>query len=252
MRTLIVCALAVTLVGCSHQPPSLAPSCFGTNPLACLTSVRVPIEPQSGGSASDERGDKQPRSHVHHVAHLTKKKRLKPIDVETKTTTVHRTPPVSVQADHQTTGKASEAQRPAMTEQNPATVGARTRTTQQVSAATAVAEQTSISVTSPDALVAVLMSGPDVKSVSELTGKTIAIDDRYSTSNSSVKSAVAAAGARGVELSEGKTSAINRLANKEVPAAVVALVAADAVDSFPKIAGYKVFQIPLSPHPSNQ
>ena len=48
MRTLLVGALASTLVGCSHQlPPSqaAADSCASRNPLACWMSVRVPIEP---------------------------------------------------------------------------------------------------------------------------------------------------------------------------------------------------------------
>ena len=48
MRTLLVGALASTLVGCSHQlPPSqaAADSCASRNPLACWMSVRVPIAP---------------------------------------------------------------------------------------------------------------------------------------------------------------------------------------------------------------
>jgi hypothetical protein len=46
---------------------------------------------------------------------------------------------------------------------------------------------------------------------------------------------------------EGQTTAINRLANGEVPGAVLALVSADAAEAFPEIAGFKVFHIPLSP-----
>ena len=98
-----------------------------------------------------------------------------------------------------------------------------------------------------DVLVALIMARPDIKSVSELTGKTIAIDDRYSVSNSSVRTALVAAGAPEVQLSEGQTTAINRVVNGEVPAAVLALVSADAAESFPKIAGFRIFYIPLSP-----
>src|SRR4029077_6349978 len=49
LKTLLVTALAATLVDCSHQPqPSQATdSCASRNPLACLTSVRVSIEPAS-------------------------------------------------------------------------------------------------------------------------------------------------------------------------------------------------------------
>jgi hypothetical protein len=98
-----------------------------------------------------------------------------------------------------------------------------------------------------DLLVAILMVHSGVGSVSELTGKTIAIDDRYSASNSNVRTAIVAAGAPEVQLSEGQTTAINRLVNGEVPAAVLALVSADAATGFPEIAGFRIFQVPLSP-----
>jgi hypothetical protein len=105
----------------------------------------------------------------------------------------------------------------------------------------------SASAEATDRLVCVLMVRPDVKSVSDLAGKTIAIDDRYSASNSSVRTAIVAAGAGEVQLSEGPTTAINRLVDGEVPAAVLALVAPEAAERFPAIAGFKTFQIPLSP-----
>jgi hypothetical protein len=44
-----------------------------------------------------------------------------------------------------------------------------------------------------------------------------------------------------------RTTAIDRLVEGEVPAAVVALVSADAAQGFPEIAGFKIFRIPLSP-----
>lgn len=99
-----------------------------------------------------------------------------------------------------------------------------------------------------DGLVVVVMARPDVKSIAELTGKTIAIDSKYSASNGSVRSAIAAAGALEVQLSQGQTMAIDRLASGETPAAVLALVSASAAESFPDIAGYKTFHVPLSPH----
>jgi hypothetical protein len=98
-----------------------------------------------------------------------------------------------------------------------------------------------------DLLVAVLMARPDITSVSDLTGKTIAIDNRYSASNGSVRTAIVAAGAPEIQLSEGRMTAIDRLVNGEVPAAVLALVSADAAEGFPEIAGFKIFHIPLSP-----
>ena len=98
-----------------------------------------------------------------------------------------------------------------------------------------------------DLLVAVLMARPDITSVSALTGKTIAIDDKYSASSGSVRTAIVAAGASEIQLSGGQATAITRLVNGEVPAAIVALVSADAAEGFPDIKGFKILHIPLSP-----
>ncbi|WP_146688914.1 BA14K family protein [Bradyrhizobium canariense] len=110
------------------------------------------------------------------------------------------------------------------------------------------AEKTaSASANNTDLLVAVLMARPEITSVAGLTGKTIAIDDRYSASNGSIRNAIVAAGAPAIELSEGQTRAISRLVNGEVPAAILTLVSADAAERFPEIAGFKILRIPLSP-----
>ena len=117
-----------------------------------------------------------------------------------------------------------------------------------MAAAAAVAEGMSVPTldASLDALVAVLVAGPDVKSVSDLAGKTIAIDDRYSEQSiNRVRTAMAAAGALEIQLSKGQTTAINRLVGKEVPAAVVGLVSASAADSFPELARLRIFRVPL-------
>jgi TRAP-type uncharacterized transport system substrate-binding protein len=98
-----------------------------------------------------------------------------------------------------------------------------------------------------DHLVAVLMARPEIKSVSDLAGKSVAIDIRQSASNGTVRTAIAAAGAAEVQLSEGQTTAINRVASGEVPAAVLALVSPEAAEAFPEIAGFRIFRVPLSP-----
>jgi hypothetical protein len=98
-----------------------------------------------------------------------------------------------------------------------------------------------------DLLVALLMARPETRSVSDLTGKIIAIDDRYSASSGNVRTAIAAAGAAEVQLSEDQTKAIDRLISGEAPAAVLTLVSAEAAELFPEIAGFKIFRIPLSP-----
>jgi TRAP-type uncharacterized transport system substrate-binding protein len=96
-------------------------------------------------------------------------------------------------------------------------------------------------------LVALLMARPEIKSVSDLTNKKIAIDDRQSASNDSVRTAIAAAGATEVQLSNGQTRAIDRLIGGEVPAAVLTSVYPEAAEWFPEIAGFKIFRIPLGP-----
>ena len=98
-----------------------------------------------------------------------------------------------------------------------------------------------------DHLVAVLMARPEIKSVSDLAGKSVAIDISQSASKASIRTAIAAAGAVEVQLSEGQTTAINRVASGEVPAAVLTLEPPEAAETFPEIAGFRIFRVPLSP-----
>jgi hypothetical protein len=104
-----------------------------------------------------------------------------------------------------------------------------------------------------DALVAILVTGPDVTSPSDLAGKTIAIDDRYSESSiSRIRTAMAAAGALDVQLSKSQSTAIGRLVSSEVPAAVVGLVSVSAANSFPELSRLRTFRIPLAPRSANK
>ncbi len=119
---------------------------------------------------------------------------------------------------------------------------------QQVMAAMAVAERSTAATPASidaDHLVAILMTRPEIKSVSDLAGKNVAIDGR--AFNGNVRTAIAAAGATAVQLSEDQTKAIDRLISGEVPAAVLALVSPEAADGFPEVAGFRIFRVPLSP-----
>jgi hypothetical protein len=98
-----------------------------------------------------------------------------------------------------------------------------------------------------NALVALLISRPEINSVSDLAGKDVAIDHRYSSSEDRVKTALVTGGAADVQLSGNDTMALDRLLKAEVPAAVVILVSPAAAKTFPEIAGFKVFKIPLAP-----
>jgi hypothetical protein len=96
-------------------------------------------------------------------------------------------------------------------------------------------------------LVVLVMVGPDIKSVSDLSGQTIAVDDSQSAAGRQVRTAMVEAGATGIQVTDGPTKAIDQLISGTVPAAVLALVSAEAAEGFPEIAGFKVLQVPLSP-----
>jgi hypothetical protein len=99
----------------------------------------------------------------------------------------------------------------------------------------------------PDLLVALVMARPEMKSISDLANKNVAIDGAPSASNGSVRTAIVAAGAAEAQLSKGEAKAIDRLIAGEVPAAVLTLVSPEAAEAFPDIAGFMIFRIPLSP-----
>jgi hypothetical protein len=257
LRTLIlVCALTAPLVGCSSQQPT-QPSCIGLNGLACLVGMPVAVEPASNTrnsaagrpvSLADWHVDRSPRPPVRHAVHRAPQPiKVAAIIAPPISTSLPSPPnqPKAINVAASQTARAGAADQPTTAE------SAAPRTTQQqVASATAVAERMSAPTVegSLDTLVAVVVAGPDVRSIADLAGKTIAIDDRYPESSvSRVRIAIVAAGALEVQVSKGQATAINRLVDKEVPAAVIGLVSASAASSFPEIARFRTFQIPLSP-----
>jgi hypothetical protein len=131
-------------------------------------------------------------------------------------------------------------------------VAAATSLAEHVTAATVLPalEPSAADVSSPnqiDNLVALLMVRPEIKSISALTGRDIAIDGRQSASNDTVRTAIVAAGAAEVQLSDSETKAVERLISREVPAAVLGLVSPEAAEAFPDIAGFRIFRIPVLP-----
>ena len=96
-----------------------------------------------------------------------------------------------------------------------------------------------------DNQVALLIARPEIVSVSDLTGKDVAIGDQQSALGESIRAAIMAAGAAEVRLSEEHMKAMDRLIRGEVPAAVLTLVSAEAAEWFPEIPGYRIFRIPL-------
>ena len=101
-----------------------------------------------------------------------------------------------------------------------------------------------------DQLVAILLVRLEIKSVSDLANKVVAIDVSPSDSVAGVRSAIVAAGANEVQMSEDQTLALVRLIDGEVPAAVVAVVSPTAADVWNAgLSGFNVLRLPL-PSPS--
>ena len=98
-----------------------------------------------------------------------------------------------------------------------------------------------------DPRVAILMARPEIKVVSDLSGKEIAIDGKQSASSGNIRAAIVAAGAAEVQVSEDQTQVINRLILAQVPAAVLTLVSPEAAEAFPEITGFRIFRVSLSP-----
>jgi hypothetical protein len=96
----------------------------------------------------------------------------------------------------------------------------------------------------PDNLVALVLTRPEINSLSDLNNKSIAITEKQSASSGRISAALMAAGAAEVQFSEVKASAIERLMSGEVPAAVV-LASREVANLFPEVEGFRTFRLPL-------
>jgi len=267
-------ALAATLVGCSRQPPHQAATgpCTDERQFACLPrTAHQPIEfaslktdPQTETKLKSE---KRPPLRVRDRAAPFITKKAKPASTRAKTEpTATRIPLPPPSLRTQLVEPKSKAAADSGAIGQPTVVlfsNPKNRTMQeQVAAAIGVAERMTVAdlaaardevepikgeaPDNTDLLVAVVMARPEVKSVTDLAGKSVAMDERYSASSVDVWVGFVVSGVS-VEVSVGHTAAIDRLSNGEVTAAVLTLVSADAADGFPEIAGFKIFRVPLWP-----
>jgi hypothetical protein len=270
-------ALAAALGGCSHQSPHQLPavSCPDERGFVCFNATPAsfkanPLTRETKLTMGENMGKRQSHRTQKNARGGTKAKpAVTAANAEPPSTRIpFPSPSLTTQLDKESTASASSGApdpetadlRPTV----PASPSPNCRTIQE-QAATAVAEETtvvSLKAARHDAepvagappnnlelMVAVILVVPEIGSISELTDKNIAIDERYSTSSADVRIAIVAAGGALVKLSTGRRPAIDRLVNGEVPAAVLALVSADAGQVFPEIAGYRILRIPLSPRP---
>ena len=252
----------------ARQPIAPKPVSFKTNstPLEIKPAIAAKTEKPSSAHARDEA----------HLATKTEKSTTIAAKGEPPPSPIPL-PPRSLQPA--TSATTDSETTPANTTESRATDGAvpssTTRTIQeQVAAATAVAERMTVAIltSAPELdnkdrfvlpsdaeksapaqpnkthlLVYVLMAHPEIKSVSDLTSKIIAIDDRHSATSGIFRASIVAAGASEVQLSNSQSKAIDRVISGEVPAAVLTVVSPEAAEGFPEIAGFKIFRIPLSP-----
>jgi hypothetical protein len=108
--------------------------------------------------------------------------------------------------------------------------------------------ETTGSVPKYDPRIALVITKDQTLSLPELARKSVAIDGDLSKSDAAIRTALVAAGAPEVQISEDQQHrAIDRLLRGEVPAAILGLVSRDAADSIPEIDGYHIFRTPLSP-----
>jgi hypothetical protein len=286
MRTLLIGALAATLVGCNCLVPPQAgmDSCTDAK-FACLDRIAAsqPIKPEPALFKTESApaeikstivvktetpSPAHARDGAAHLAMKPAKSTMVAAKVEPPASRIPLPPTRANIADsHPAGGAVATSNASTIREQ----VAVTTAAADQVTAAAPVpapqqqandkdrsihvetalrgdAEKTAPAPPSnTDHLVALLIVRPEIKSVSDLTSKIIAIDDRHSASVGNVRTAIVAAGATEVQLSDDRTKAINRLIRGEVPAAVLALVSPEVAARFPEIPGFKIFRIPLSP-----
>jgi hypothetical protein len=256
----VICALALAVAGCSRQPPPQPVfPCIDLTGTACVSR---PVGAEPMRVAPPRRAVRRHRNHqpdadvrhqpAHHHARMglaARSRRPHEQLAKPAPTASRAAAPAERAAARDGHGVEPHTAAPPQAGKDVAKVQ------EQVGVAATLAERmTEIGAkpavpTAKDQpsgrLVAVLMTRPNVKAISDLRGKNVAIDERYAVSMGKVATAIEAAGAPDVQLIDGHSTAINRLTSGEVAAAVVALVSPEAADAFPQLAGFKLFQVPL-------
>jgi hypothetical protein len=257
LRVFVICALALAVAGCSRQPPPQP--VFPCIDLTACVSRPVGAEPMRVAptlGAAHRHRNHQPDADVRHPpAHHAR------VGLAARSRRPHQRPakprpPASrtgAPAEHAAARDGHGVEPHAATPPQAGTEAAKVQ--EQVGVAATLAERMTEIGAKPAVpaakdprngrLVAVLMTRPSVKTISDLRGKNVAIDERYAASMGKVATAIEAAGAPDVQLIDGESTAINRLTSGEVAAAVVALVSPEAADAFPQLAGFKLFQVLL-------
>jgi hypothetical protein len=103
---------------------------------------------------------------------------------------------------------------------------------------------------SADQAVAILFVRDEIKSVSDLANKVVAVDGSQADSVPRVRAAIASAGAPDVHLNQDKKLALVRVMDGEVPAGVVTVVSAEEAGTWKTgVPGFNFLRLPLAPSP---
>jgi hypothetical protein len=250
MRTLLAGALAAVLAGCSSQslPQPVASARTDANLYSFKsgrsTERRLALVRTNGSTtmvAATETRRERPA-----FARTSFRKGVGPSTLKSSVTSANAELPSGNAVAGSNASTATNLA--GSSSKNGAAADSNTRTVRdQVAAATAMAERMTAA-----SAVALVMAGPEIKSVSDLANRNVAIDARLSASNSNVRTAIVSAGAPDVQLSEAQSGALDRVISGESPAAVLTLVSPDAADQFPDVSGYKIFRIQLSQRPGTR
>jgi hypothetical protein len=256
VRTAIAAAGAAEVQLSAHQAKAIDRLISGEVPAAVLTLVspeaaewfpeiagfkifRIPLAPRSLKARLEPAGNAAARSDTPPATVAVSSPMAATADPSNRTIQ-EQVAAATALAEHVTTASATPAARK---EASNAEASGRTEAVPASDTEPTASEPTN----NKDDLVALMMASLEIKLVSDLTGKEVAIEYQQSGSGTSIRTAIVAAGAVEVQLNQGPTKAIDRLIAGEVPAAILTLVSPEAAEWFPDIPGYRIFRIPLSP-----
>jgi hypothetical protein len=283
MRTLLIGWLAAVLAGCNCFPPPQPgnQACNDTSGFVCSENpfVAQPSEPAPTSFEVDPKATVTPKTnrlssaHARHKVHFASK-RANSIAVAAKL----ESPAPGQSPVGFGTGSETVKVKANIASSSPAgsPPSSSDPMREKMATASAIAERAATALTAPeqssnttghsqtalrgdaetplpkrppntDHLVVLLMVRPEINSVADLSHKIIAIDEWQLPSAPGVQTAMTAAGAAEVQISESKALAIDRVISGEAAAAVLTLVSPEAAEKWlPKVMGFKIFRVPLS------
>jgi hypothetical protein len=215
------------------KPVAMQPSPKRAPQMAAKESIQTPSIP-AATMGSDKTANKP---------------ETKPAPVET---TLVPTPSLDPRAEPADTPPAQvatvpPAQEPEVSVPSPVLDSAKPTTPSAAAVATNPPETNTAALGSPNAeqAVAILLVREEIKSLTELSNKTVAIDGLQAAEIPNIKTAIMKSGAKDVRISEDEKLALDRVMNGEVPAGVISVVSPEEAAQWTGVPGYTVLRLPL-------